>query len=91
MATPAQNQAAITAAIQAAAVADLALLNAFLGANGASFTTIKANLDTLATNMSSTARAAQVRAIGAELVQVQADFLTLVSTTTAAETAVPLA
>jgi hypothetical protein len=89
--TPAQDQAAITAAIQAAAVADLALLTAFATANGGNFTTIEANLTTLAGQMSDAARQAEVTAIRAELAQSLADFQTLISTTTAAQTAIPVA
>lgn len=91
MATPAQNQAAITAAIQAAATADLSLLNTFATANGPSFTTLMSNLVTLAGEMSDNLRAQQVTGIHDQLNQVLGSFNTLVSTTTAAQTATPLA
>lgn len=91
MATPAQNQAAITAAIQAAAVADAVLLNAFVVTNGSSFSTLIANFQALQGTMSSTLRAAQVAAISAQLSLVLANFATLQSTTFAAETTVPIA
>lgn len=91
MATPAQNQAAITAAIQAAAVADAVLLNSFVVTNGNSFSTLIANFQALQGTMSSTLRAAQVAAISAQLSLVLANFATLQSTTFAAETTVPIA
>lgn len=90
MATAAQDQAATTAAVQAAATADLTRLNAFVVANGASFTAVSNNLATLAGQLSSSARGQQVLTIKAELDQALADFNTLVSTTTAAKTAIPV-
>lgn len=91
MASAAQLQAAATSAIQAEATADLALIQGFLTTNGPSFVTLKANFATLAGALSSTARIAQANLIAAELAQCQADFLTLQSTTTAAQTTVPVA
>lgn len=91
MATAAQDQAATALAIQTAAAADLTRLNTFAGANGASFNTVSANLATLAGQVSSTARSAAILAIKAELDQALADFQTLVSSTTAAKTATPIA
>lgn len=91
MATAAQDQAATTAAIQAAAAADLTRLNAFVAANGASFNTVSTNLATLGTQVSSLARAQQILAIKAELDQALADFQTLISSTTAAKSAIPVA
>lgn len=90
MATAAQDQAATTAAVQAAATADLVRLNAFSAANGASFTTVSGNLAALAGQLSSSARGQQVLTIKAELDQALADFNTLVSNTTAAKTAIPV-
>lgn len=91
MATPAQLQAAATAAIQAEAAADYALIQAFIAANGTTFNTILANITALAGNMASTARQATVTQLGAELQQCKNDFLTLQSTTNAAQTTTPVA
>lgn len=91
MATPVQNQAAITAAIQAAAVADLVLLNAFVSANGAAFNTLLANINTLANNCSSLDRAAKTLQLRTSLMQVLNDFNTLVSNTTTSQTSIPVA
>lgn len=91
MATPAQNLAATTAAIQAAAIADLPLLNGYASANGSAFVAIETSLGTLAGNMSSNARTAEVLAIQTMLAGALAAFNTLVSTTTAAQTVVPVA
>lgn len=89
--TPAQQQAQITADIQAAATADLSILQAFAASNGASFNTVSTNLNAVANQMSDLARQQQVLNIRAELLQALADFQTLISTTTAAQTAVPIA
>lgn len=89
--SPIQNQAAITAAVQAAAIADLVLLETFLATNGPSFATLSANFSTLAGQMSSLARQQQVTAIMNQLNNALADFNTLISTTTNAITAVPVA
>lgn len=91
MTTPTQNQAAITAAIQAAATADLSLLNTFASANGAGFNTLSNNLATLASQMSDLARQEQVQTIQSALQGVLGQFQTLISNTTAAETATPVA
>ena len=90
MATAAQDQAAITAAIQGAATSDLTRLNTFAAANGPSFNTVSANLATLAGQLSSLGRAQAVLAVKAELDQALADFQTLISATTAAKTATPV-
>lgn len=89
--TPIQNQAAITAAIQAAATADLILLTTFSATNGVNFTTIENNLATLASNMSSIARQQAVQAISSQLSQALINFQTIMSQTTTAETAVAIA
>lgn len=84
------NQAAITSAIQAAAAADLSLLQAFATANGGSFVTIENNMTTLASQMSSLARAGAVLEIRARLALALNDFQTLISSTVTAQTAVPV-
>jgi hypothetical protein len=89
--TPAQNQAAITTAIQAAAAADLALLQTFGVANSPGFNTLETNLTNLATQMSSLSRQQQVQGINAALMHVLGQFNTLISTTTDAKTSVPVA
>lgn len=89
MTTAPQNQAAITAAIQAAATADLTLLQSFASTYGASFTTIENALTALAGSMSDEARGQSVLSIQASLAQALANFQTLISTTNAAQTAVP--
>ena len=89
--TPAQNQAAITAAIQAAATADLALLNTFQTTYGPNFITIENALQTVVNNMSSLARQQQVYLIQQSLVAAQATFTQLVSDTTKAQTATAVA
>lgn len=88
--TAVQDQAAITAAVQAAATNDLTRLQTFSAINGPSFTTVSTNLTTLAGQVSSLARSAQILGIKAELDQALADFNTLIATTTAAKTATPV-
>lgn len=91
MATAAQNIAATTTAIQAAATADLPLLQAYGTANGPAFTNIETTLATLGTTLSSTARQAQIVVISSFLAQALALYNQLVSDTTAAKTATPTA
>lgn len=89
--TPTQNQAAITAAVQAAATADLSLLNTFASANAAAFNSLSNNLAALAGQMSDLARQEQVQSLQAALQGVLGEFQTLISNTTAAQTATPVA
>lgn len=87
--TPAQNQAAVNAALQQAATDDYPLLQAFAAANGSSFTTIENNLTTLIGQVSSVSRISQLTQISNSLAAVLAQFVTLEAATLAAKTATP--